>query len=198
MLTNPLLCRYHNQAEKSEPVCGSPERAIRPSSRRIHGRVRGMKKIIWIGGIVFTGLVAAGLVVPHFIDLGIFKGSYLPLLEEILHPRIDVGQGRLSLCPTPSILPFNPQISYKPPYPGHTLSASEQLQLRLKFWPLLQGRFEVTEFVLEKPVVNLLKRPDGTFNYADLADKKGALDRARETKKRGYASKSQEAAVMPL
>lgn len=157
-----------------------------------------MKKIIWIGGIVFTGLVAAVLVVPHFIDLGIFKGSYLPLLEEILHRRIDVGEVRLSLVPTPSIRLSNLKVSDNPAFPGNTLFASEQLQLRLKFWPLLQGRFEVTEFVLEKPVVNLLKRPDGTFNYADLADKKGALDRARETKKRGYASKSQEAAVMPL
>ena len=157
-----------------------------------------MKKIIWIGGIIFTGLVAAVLVVPHFIDLGIFKGSYLPLLEEILHRRIDVGEVRLSLVPTPSIRLSNLKVSDNPAFPGNTLFASEQLQLRLKFWPLLQGRFEVTEFVLEKPVVNLLKRPDGTFNYADLADKKGSLDRARETKKRGYASKSQEAAVMPL
>src|SRR5262245_61812850 len=155
-----------------------------------------MKKIIWIGGFIFTGLVAAVLVVPHFINLGIFKGSYLPPLEEILRRRIDLGEVRLSLVPTPSIRLSNLKVSDNLAFPGNTFFAAEQLQLRLKFWPLLQGRFEVTEFVLEKPVVNLLKRPDGTFNYSDnysdLADKKRALERARETKKRGYTSKPQE------
>ena len=157
-----------------------------------------MKKIIWISGTILIGLVAAVLVVPHFIDLGIFKRSYLPLVEEILRRRIDVGEVRLNLVPAPSIRLSNLKVSDSPAFPGNTFFAAEQLQLRLKFWPLLRGRFEVTEFVLEKPVVNLLKRPDGAFNYSDLADKKGSLDRARESKKRAYASKPQESAAMPL
>ena len=157
-----------------------------------------MKKLIWISGTILIGLVAAVLVVPHFIDLGIFKRSYLPLVEEILRRRIDVGEVRLSLVPTPSIRLSNLKVSDSPAFPGNTFFAAEQLQLRLKFWPLLQGRFEVTEFVLEKPVINLRKRPDGTFNYPDLADKKGSLDRARESRKRASASKPQESAVMPL
>ena len=157
-----------------------------------------MKKLIWISGTIMIGLVAAVLVVPHFIDLGIFKRSYLPLVEEILRRRIDVGEVRLSLVPTPSIRLSNLKVSDSPAFPGNTFFAAEQLQLRLKFWPLLQGRFEVTEFVLEKPVINLHKRPDGTFNYPDLADKKVSLDRARESRKRASASKPQESAVMPL
>ena len=157
-----------------------------------------MKKLIWISGTILIGLVAAVLVVPHFIDLGIFKRSYLPLVEEILRRRIDVGEVRLSLVPTPSIRLSNLKVSDSPAFPGNTFFAAEQLQLRLKFWPLLQGRFEVTEFVLEKPVINLHKRPDGTFNYPDLADKKVSLDRARESRKRASASKPQESAVMPL
>src|SRR5499427_9671518 len=157
-----------------------------------------MKKIIWIGGIIFTGLVAAVLVVPHFIDLGIFKGSYLPLLEEILHRRIDVGEVRLSFVPTPSIRLSNLKVSDNPAFPGNTLFASEQVQLRLKFWPLLLGRFEVTEFVLEKPVINLLKKPDGTFNYADLADKEIPLAKKSASKKKKTPSKQQETPTLPF
>jgi uncharacterized protein involved in outer membrane biogenesis len=157
-----------------------------------------MKKIIWISGATLTCLVAAVLVVPHFIDLGIFKRSYLPLVEEILHRRIDVGEVRLNFVPTPSIRLSNLKVSDSPTFPDNTFFAVEQLQLRLKFWPLLRGRFEVTEFVLEKPVVNLFKRPDGTFNYSDLADKQGSLDRLRESKKKAHVSKPQESAPLPV
>ena len=119
-----------------------------------------MKKLIWISGTILIGLVAAVLVVPHFIDLGIFKRSYLPLVEEILRRRIDVGEVRLSLVPTPSIRLSNLKVSDSPAFPSNASFAAERLQLRLKFWPLLQGRFEVTEFVIENPVINLRKGPD--------------------------------------
>ena len=56
-----------------------------------------MKKAVWftLGGfILFFGLL---LLVPAFVDLGVFKGSYLPLVEDALHRHIDVGEVRLSL-----------------------------------------------------------------------------------------------------
>ena len=157
-----------------------------------------MKRIIWISGTSLIALVSAVLVVPHFIDLGIFKRSYLPLVEETLRRRIDVGEVRLNLVPTPSIRLSNLKISDGPAFPGNTFFAAEQLQLRLKFWPLLRGRFEVTEFVVEKPIVNLLKIADGTVNYSDLAEKKGPLDRVRESKKRVSSPKPQESIALPL
>jgi uncharacterized protein involved in outer membrane biogenesis len=157
-----------------------------------------MRRILWISSATLICLVAAVLVIPHFVDLGIFKGTYLPLFEEAFRRRVDVGEVRLSLIPTPSIRLSNLKVSDSPAFPGSTFFAAEQLRLRLKLWPLLRGRFEVTEFVLEKPVVNLLKRADGTFNYSDLADKKTTLDRARESKKRAYPSKPPESAAIPL
>lgn len=157
-----------------------------------------MKKIIWISGAMLVFLMVALLITPHFIDLGIFKQTYLPLVEEALHRRIDVGEVRLSLIPTPSIRLSNLQVSDSPAFPDNTFFAAEQLQLRLSFWPLLLGRFEVTEFILAKPVINLLKRPDGTFNYSDLADKRVAIERPRDKKKKSSASKPPEPAAIPL
>src|SRR5258706_517348 len=68
----------------------------------------------------------------------------------------------------------------------------------LKLWPLLRGRFEVTEFILDKPVINLLKRPDGTFNYADLAGKKIPLAKKVERKAKSLPVKSAEPVGIPL
>ena len=48
-------------------------------------------------------LLLAILITPQFIDLGYFKRTYLPLIEESLNRRLDVGEVRLRLVPTPSI-----------------------------------------------------------------------------------------------
>ncbi len=157
-----------------------------------------MKKILWVSGTIIIGLATAILIAPHFIDLGIFKRSYLPLLEETFHRRIDVGAVRLSLVPTPSIHLSNLKVSDSPGFSSNTFFAAEQLQLRLKFWPLLRGRFDVTEFVVEKPVVNLLQRPDGPVSDSRPADDKVALHRTGESKNRAYVPKTQESAAMPL
>ena len=77
-----------------------------------------MRRILWISGATLICLVAAVLVVPHFIDLGIFKRTYLPLLEETFRRRVDVGEVRLSLIPTPSIRLSDLKVSDSPAFPG--------------------------------------------------------------------------------
>ncbi|HYY26244.1 MAG TPA: AsmA family protein [Candidatus Udaeobacter sp.] len=156
-----------------------------------------LKKAAWIGFGLVAFLLAAILFVPAFIDLSIFKQTYLPLIEEAIHRRIDVGEVRLTLIPTPSIRLADLKVSDTPEFPDNTFFVARQLQLRLKLWPLLRGHFEVTEFVLEKPVINLLKQPDGTFNYADLADKKIPVGKKSQGKRKP-GPKAQEAATFPF
>src|ERR1044071_4264561 len=157
-----------------------------------------MKKFVGIAIGVIGILIGAVLIVPAFIDLGIFKSTYLPLIEEAIHRRVDVSEVRLSFIPTPSIRLSNLKISDNPAFPDNTFFAAQQLQLRLKLWPLIQGRFEVIEFVLEKPVINLLKKPDGTFNYADLADKKIPVGQTSEVKRKKSGFKPPETSTLPF
>lgn len=159
---------------------------------------RSLKKAVWLALGILIFLIGALLVLPAFVDLGIFKGTYLPLVEELIHRRIDVGEVRLRLIPTPSIRISNLKVSDAPTFAENTFFSADQLQLRLKLWPLLRRRFEVTEFILEKPVINLLKQPDGTFNYADLAGKNAPLAGADEHRKKPAATKTQEPAAIPL
>ena len=157
-----------------------------------------MKKSVGIGIGVVGLLIGTVLIVPAFVDLSIFKRTYLPIIEEAIHRRIDVSEVRLSLIPRPSIRLSNLRVSDSPAFPDNIFFATQQLQLRLKPWPLLRGRFEVTEFVLEKPVINLLKKPDGTFNYADLADKEIPLAKRSDGKKKKSAPKFQETLTLPF
>lgn len=154
-----------------------------------------MKKALGIGAAALLVLIAAVLVVPAWVDLGFFKRTYLPLLEESLHRRVDLGEVRLTLVPSPSIRISHLKIFDSPAFPENTFFAAEQVQLHLKLWPLIYGRFDVTECILDQPVINLLKQPDGTFNYSDLADKKIPL---AKTPRKAAAPKTPEPAVIPL
>ena len=157
-----------------------------------------VKKAAWIGLGIIGFLFALILIVPHFVDLGLFKRTYLPLVEEALNRRLDVGEVRLSLVPTPSIRLSNLKVFDPPAFAENTFFSAEQVRLRLKLWPLLKGRFEVTELLLDKPVFNLLKQPDGTFNYSDIATKKPPAGIRRETRKKSEAAKPAEMATVPV
>jgi uncharacterized protein involved in outer membrane biogenesis len=153
-----------------------------------------LRKAAWIGGLL-AGLIALLIVLPTLIDVGAFKRTYLPLVEEALHRSVDVGEVRLSLIPTPSIRVARLRVSDNPSFSKNPFFSAEQLQLRLKFWPLLFGRFEITEFVLEKPVMHILKDPDGTFSYSDLGGKKTMAGKKPEAKRKPAApAKIQDAA----
>jgi AsmA protein len=148
---------------------------------------------------VLAVLLAGILAVPHFVDLALFKRTYLPIIEEALNRRVDIGELRLSLIPTPSIRMSGLKVFDNTP--GHADSSffsAQQVQLRLRFWPLIKGRFEVSELVLEKPTFNLFREPDGTFNYADLASKKAPGGARRGARRRAEWPKASEPAGAPL
>jgi len=158
-----------------------------------------LKKGLLIVGSLFAALIAAVLIVPHFVDLGLFKQTYLPLIEQVLGRRVDVGEVHLRLLPTPSIQISKLRVSDSQSFADNAFFAAQQLQLKLKFLPLLRGRFEVTELVLDKPVFNLLKQADGSFNYSDIATKRASSTPRREPRKKSEANgKSSEAAPLAL
>ena len=174
-------------------VVSSPALALPSWSYKI-------KKAAWIGFAVLGFLLAVILVVPHFVDLALFKRTYLPRVEEALSRRVDVGEVRLGLVPTPSIRMSNLKVfDNLPGNADNTFFSAQQVRLRLRLWPLMKGRFEVSELVLDKPTFNLVKQPDGTFNYSDIADKKTSAGARREGRRRAEAPKSAgDTASMPL
>jgi uncharacterized protein involved in outer membrane biogenesis len=132
-------------------------------------------------------LIAAALVLPPFIDLGKYKSQYLPLAERALGRRVDVGEVRLRLLPRPVLRLSRLEISDNPQFSRGSFFAAQRAGLALKFWPLLSGKFQIEEVVLERPVIHLVKKRDGIFNFADLGV--GKRDGKEKT---GGASRPQE------
>ena len=103
---------------------------------------------------------------------------------------------RSALAPGADAIDPNVQAAKSPiasRYADNTFFSAQQVQLKLKFLPLLRGRFEVTELVLDKPIFNLLKQADGSFNYADIASKKTPAGTRREVRKKTDGGKKVEA-----
>ena len=135
-----------------------------------------MKKLLWIGPGVLALVIALVLLVPPFVDLGKYKARYLPAVEKALNRKVDVKVVRLRVLPSPAIRVSNLNVADNPSFSRGTFFSAEAARLQLKLWPLLTGRLVVDEFVLEKPWVSLIKRPDGTFNFSDLAGREGTKD----------------------
>ena len=174
--------------------------AVTSDTFALPSRRRKIKKVAGIVLAALGFLFAAILVAPHFIDLGLFKRTYLPRLEEALNRRLDVGEVRLNLIPTPSIRMSDLKVfDNSPAQTGNTSFSVQQVRLRLRLWPLLKGRFEVSELVLDKPIFNLITRSGGTANDSDIAEKKPPPGARRETRRRDEAPKaSLDAPVAPL
>jgi len=145
-----------------------------------------LKKALIGAATIVALLIATVIALPRFVDLGLFKRTYLPWLEETLQRRIDLAEARLTLLPRPSIKVSQLKISAGPSLRAEDFFTAQELQLRLRLWPLLRGRFEITELVLEKPVLTLQTTSARRSGYTDLVDKKNTTagsDRIRPAPK---------------
>ena len=157
-----------------------------------------MKKALIAGATVLALLIAAVIGLPMFVDLGRFKSTYLPLIEETLQRRVDLDEVRLSLLPKPSIRLSNLNISANSTSPAESFFTAQEVQLRLKLWPLLSGRFEITEFALDKPVFTLHKASKRSSSSSDLADKQIPENTGAETNKLRPKPKQPDSAAIAL
>jgi uncharacterized protein involved in outer membrane biogenesis len=157
-----------------------------------------VKNALIVGGTVLAVLIATVIGLPMFVDLGQFKSTYLPLVEETLQRRVDVDEVHLSLVPTPSIKLSKLKISATPTFSAENFFTAQELQLRLKLWPLLRGRFEIIEFVLDKPVFTLRKTSKPASSYTVLAEKQIPVNTGAESNKLGLKPKQPDSAAMAL
>jgi AsmA protein len=155
-----------------------------------------MKKALLITIGILVLLLVAIVLIPPLIDLGAYKGRYLPLVEQALQRKVDVGEIRLRIVPAPAIRLSKLSVLDDPSFSKEPFFTAQSVSLRLRLGPLLKGKFQVEEFIVEKPAVHLVKKPDGTFNFADLAKKKQEV--AKKEKKEAAPGPKEAARLSQL
>ncbi|MBU6234542.1 MAG: AsmA family protein [Alphaproteobacteria bacterium] len=122
------------------------------------------KKLLLIGAGVTGTLVAAMLVVPSFIDWSKYQSLAQQKLREATGYELAIGGAlRIGLLPAPHASVH--AVTLSKPSEKEAFLTFEDADVRLAFFPLLTGKVEVASVTLDKPVLTMVTKKDGSDNW---------------------------------
>lgn len=124
-----------------------------------------LKVLAWIIGILLGLAILTVIGLKLFFPLekakamAIEKGS-ATLGREITIEDVDVSiWGGLGVK-LGGVVVGNPE-----GFEGPNLLEAENIDVKLRLWSLIMGSYHVDRLIINRPTINMLKRPDGTNNY---------------------------------
>ena len=133
----------------------------------------GWLQKVWSKPVVRKGLIAGGAVLLVYTLFGflalplILKSVLSKSLSEALHRKATIREIRLN--------PFELSVSVRGvaiserDAPGSWISA-EEIFANLQLASVIRGGPVLSEIRISRPYVNIVRRPDGTYNLTDLID----------------------------
>lgn len=124
-----------------------------------------MKKALIGLAVSVLLLLGAALFIPHFVDVNNYKGTIVSVVKEQTGRTLAIN-GRIGLTVIPDIaLTLDDASLQGGSGDGGRFLDISKLILKLKWWPLLQGRVEVDSFELVKPHIYLEVAESGAKNW---------------------------------
>src|ERR1051325_5226609 len=131
-----------------------------------------MRKLIIGVGIVIILIVSGVLVAPRFIDVNRYRPQIESKLRDRLGRDVSLGQMRLSLVP-PAFRVENAVIAEDPKFStGRPFAQVQTLFVQPELLPLLHREIEIKSVQLDRPAVELVRNPQGVWNFASLTQGK--------------------------
>ena len=135
-----------------------------------------MKRLLWILVVLIAVLTAAAIAIPSLIDLEPVKARWLPVAEQALDRQVSVGRVTLSLFPPVGVTIQDVSVMDEPAFSRDPFLTAETVTARVALWPLLQRRVEVSQLIVKRPVIELVKDAQGRWNYETLGRGPGPPD----------------------
>ncbi|HET6936269.1 MAG TPA: AsmA family protein, partial [Candidatus Angelobacter sp.] len=133
--------------------------------------------------IIIVLLIAAALIIPRVIDINQYHAQIQSELQKRLGRPVTLGEMRLSLFP-PSFQVQNATIGEDPRFnTGRAFATADKLAVSVKFWPLLRKQLEVKSLELDRPHIELVRDPQGVWNFATLGQEPKPTPSAEAAKK---------------
>ena len=121
-----------------------------------------MKKLLVALGILVGLLVLAGVAIILLVDVNAHKPRIETAVSDALGMEFRIrGKAGLRLFPSAGIALSDVRLRNR----GTDLATAKTLRVGVKLLPLLNRQVNITELVLEKPVIRIEKGADGKFNY---------------------------------
>lgn len=129
-----------------------------------------MKKAFKILGIIFVILIViviiALILARIFITPERVRALVVDQLAKNLNREVEIQDLSVSIFKGVSVDGF--KVSESPAFKEGTFISSKKFLLRYKFLPLLKRQLSISTIVLEEPHLNIIRKPDGSFNFSDL------------------------------
>jgi uncharacterized protein involved in outer membrane biogenesis len=150
-----------------------------------------MRKWFITAGIAVIVSVAVGLLALFNINSLIERNRayLLDRAEQSLGRKISVGEVEATLFSGIGARLTNFAMADDPDYATKDFVRAKDLQIHVKFWPLLRKELQVRKVVLHDPVIGIVRNPDGKFNFSTIGKKDKENKEAAEKKKKERADK---------
>ena len=127
-----------------------------------------MRRVIAVIGVIILVIVVAVVIFAATFDVNKYRGTIQSELQNKLGRQVTLGQMKLNLFPLSFgvhdlAIADDPQFS-----PDSPFVKTQELDVSVKFLPLLHKQVEIDSLTLKQPSVNLIKNQAGVWNFASL------------------------------
>ncbi|HET6160089.1 MAG TPA: AsmA family protein [Dongiaceae bacterium] len=125
-----------------------------------------MKKVLWIVGGLIGLLIVAAVAAPFFVDLNNYKAEIAQKAKEATGRDLAIdGNISLSILPSPGVTVSGIRFGNAPGGSVPDMATLQSAKVKVALMPLLSGKVEVEEVVLDKPTFIFEKLKDGSGNW---------------------------------
>jgi AsmA protein len=155
-----------------------------------------MRKWIVFGGILIC-LVAVAIVALLNINSLIARNKeyLLNQAEQAIGRKITIGEVEATLISGIGVRLANFTMADDPRYSSEDFVRAKDLQINLKFWPLLKKEVQVKRVILHDPVIRIVRGPQGNFNFSSIGKNAENKKQPREKERQSPAAKEKTPAA---
>ncbi|MDD5092059.1 MAG: AsmA-like C-terminal region-containing protein [Candidatus Wallbacteria bacterium] len=124
-----------------------------------------MKKLLIVLSFLLLTVFLALAAIVYMVPREKFRDLAVAHLSSTLNRSVTVGSLGIGLFP-PSV--DLEQVVVNDLHSEQVFVSCNRLSLRLSLSGIMQKRFNITELMLDAPVINIHKHADGNFNFSDL------------------------------
>jgi hypothetical protein len=134
---------------------------------------KGWKVFLGIVGGIIVLLILATVVAKVVLTKEKLLALMVPKIEAALDRKVEIDDVAVSIWGGLGVDVNGMTVFNRPGFTRQELFKFDKLSIRVKFWPLLHKRIEISKLILENPEINLETTRQGVSNFEDIIHGEG-------------------------